>query len=286
MLTVTCVEYITQLESEIANKVTENGDLRAQNRALIDENKRLSDLTRMLLSSPSFSDFLERLSNNPAQIPQPAQMEQRQDARQNSKDVNPYAAQHMQRQQIGMTMMPEQNMDFSMLGGVDADAYNYQPQVYAVLETPEPKLDASVLSGKTSNFVGESFESEDSKVEMPVIERFVIAEEKPTAPQVAETPVVVDEEFENDPDFALYHDSSIAPANAEEEVTVGSDTEDLSQDADIFGGVTSEKTLARYELVDATSEEESAARSMARFERMAANLEAVCTRLELLTADL
>lgn len=239
----------------------------------------------MLLSSPSFSDFLERLSSNPAQISQPApQMEQRQDARQPPKDVSTYGAQHLQRQQIDMAMMPEQSMDFSMLGGVDADAYNYQPQVYAVLETPEPQIDVSVLSGKTSNFVGKSFESDDEKVDMPVIARPV--EEKPTAPKVSETPVVVDEDFENDPEFALYHNSSAAPVRAEEDAAVILDTEDLSQLDDIFGGVGSEKTLARYELVDATTEEEAAARSMDHFERLAANLESVCTRLEILTADI
>ncbi|KUI61786.1 hypothetical protein VP1G_08940 [Cytospora mali] len=281
-------EYITQLESEIANKVTENGDLRAQNRALVDENKRLSDLTRMLLSSPSFSDFLERLSSNPAQISQSApQVDQRQDARQPPKDVSPYANQHIQRQQIGMTMMPEQNMDFSMLGGVDADTYNYQPQVYAVFETPEPQIDASALSGKTSNFVGESFEAEIEKVDMPVIVRPVIAEEKSTAPKAPETPVAVDDDFENDPDFALYHNSSVAPASSqEEEAVVEPEAEDASHLDDLFGGVGSEKTLARFELIDATLEEEAAARSMARFERLAASLEAVCSRLEILTADI
>ncbi|KUI73612.1 hypothetical protein VM1G_09213 [Cytospora mali] len=281
-------EYITQLESEIANKVTENGDLRAQNRALVDENKRLSDLTRMLLSSPSFSDFLERLSSNPAQISQSApQVEQRQDARQPPKDVSPYASQHMQRQQIGMTMMPEQNMDFSMLGGVDADTYNYQPQVYAVLETPEPQIDVSALSGKNSNFVGDYFEAEIEKVDMPVIVRPVVAEEKSTAPKAPEIPVAVDDDFENDPDFALYHNSSVAPASfKEEEAVVKPEAEDASHLDDLFGGVGSEKTLARFELIDATLEEEAAARSMACFETLAASLEAVCSRLEILTADI
>ncbi|KAG6360705.1 hypothetical protein INS49_011770 [Diaporthe citri] len=278
-------EYITQLESEIAGKVTENGDLRAQNRALIDENKRLSDLTRMLLSSPSFSDFLERLSTNPAPASQPApQVDQRQDARQAPKDVNPYAAhQQVQRQQIGLAMLPEQNMDFAMVG-VDADAYSYQPQVYAVLETPEPLIDASVLAGKSTNFVGETFESEhDEKVEMPVIERPMAVEEKLSAPKAPESPVVVDEQFENDPDFALYHGSS-ATVSSEEKTVAELDLGGLVQH-DLFGGVESEKMLARYELVDATEEEEAAARAMARFQRLSDSMEHVCARLELLTAD-
>lgn len=280
-------EYITQLEAEIAGKVTENGDLRAQNRALIDENKRLSDLTRMLLSSPSFSDFLERLSTNPAPASQPApQVDQRQDARQAPKDVNPYAAhQQVQRQQIGLAMLPEQNMDFSMVG-VDAEAYSYQPQVYAVLETPEPLIDASVLAGKSSNFVGETFESEhDEKLDMPVIERPMVAEEKLSAPRSLELPLVVDEQFENDPDFALYHDSSASVSSEEEKPAVELDLGGLVQH-DLFGGVESEKMLARYELVDASEEEEVAARAMARFQRLSESMEQVCARLELLTADI
>ncbi|POS74007.1 hypothetical protein DHEL01_v207595 [Diaporthe helianthi] len=278
-------EYITQLEAEIAGKVTENGDLRAQNRALIDENKRLSDLTRMLLSSPSFSDFLERLSTNPAAASQPApQVDQRQEARQAPKDVNPYAAhQQVQRQQIGLTMLPEQNLEFSMVG-VDAEAYNYQPQVYAVLETPEPVIDVSVLAGKSSNFVGEDFNSEhDEKIGMPLVERPMVAEEKPSAPKAPQSPVIVDEQFENDPEYALYHGSSAAAYSGDR-----TDSElDLGGlvPHDLFGGVETEKMLARYELIDADEEEENAARAMARFQMLSESLENTCSRLQMLTAD-
>ena len=263
MIKLTLVEYITQLEAEIANKVTENGTLRAQNRALIDENKRLSDLTRMLLSSPSFSDFLDRLSSNPQQQPQaPAQ-----DTRQVPKDVNPYAAQQqLQQQQIGLAVIPEQTMDFSMLNMDTSDGF-YQPQVFTVLETPEPALDASVLSGKSKDIVEEQFESE--KVEMPVIERPV------EVPTPVATPV--DEEFENDPAFALYHDTPATETKAPVEL----DTEGLSN-VDIFGGIEPEKVLARYELVDATEEDAAAAIAMARVQRISANLESVMSRLEML----
>lgn len=272
-------EYITQLESEIAGKVTENGDLRAQNRALIDENKRLSDLTRMLLSSPSFSDFLDRLSSNPAQIPQTQaapQVEQRQEPRQ-PKDVNPYGGQ----QQIGMAMIPEQAMDFSMLS-LDTDAFNFQPQVYSVIETPDvPALDASVLSGKTSNFVGEHFDSEDEKIEMPVIQRPAPVEEKVIAPAA---PVIVDEEFENDPDYALYHGTAATSPAVESKELVELDTDSLSH-VEIFGGVEAEKVLARYELVDATEEEATAAIAMARVQQISSRLDSICSRLEMLTVD-
>lgn len=274
-------EYITQLEAEIANKVTENGDLRAENRALVDENKRLTDLTRMLLSSPSFSDFLDRLSTNPNMIPQPQaqpQQSQQQEQRQMPKDVNPYAAQNqMQHQQIGLAMVPEQSVDFSLLNMDAMDStFSFQPQVFAVLETPEPVLDIAMLTGKTNNFVGEQFESsEEDKVEMPVIDH---------APATAfderkQQPAPINDEFENDPAFALYHESA-APVETANPVEL--DIEALSE-VDIFGGIEPEKAFARYELVNSTDEEALADLAMARIQRINANLESVAARLELLT---
>jgi hypothetical protein len=278
-------EYITQLESEIANKVTENGDLRAQNRALIEENKRLSDLTRMLLSSPSFSDFLDQLSVNPQQLPpapQPVQQQQQPEPRQLPKDINPYAQQH---QRIGVAMIPHQQVDYNMLGLDTGDVF-YQPQVYAVLETPEPPpIDVSQLSGKTSNFVGQFDASEDEKVEMPLIERPAapVVEKKDTEEE-ATAAAPVDNEFENDPAFALYHESPATETTAIRPA-VELDTEGLSN-VDIFGGIEPEKAFARYELVDATEEDAAATFAMARVQRISASLESVMARLEALTVQL
>ncbi|KAH8843904.1 hypothetical protein MCOR27_000198 [Pyricularia oryzae] len=275
-------EYITQLESEIANKVTENGDLRTQNRALMEENKRLQDLTRMLLSSPSFSDFLDRLSTNPASVPQtsaPApQVEQRQEARQLPKDVNPYAAQQ-QRQQIGMAMIPEQNMDFSMLTlDTDTSGFNFQPQVYAVLETPEiilpPSVDTAALSGKESNFIGQHFDSEDDKVEVSSIIRHELTEEEKL--EAPATPVIVDHEFDDEPMFALYNDS---PVSAESTEPLDTNLDDLVE-VDIFGGIETDKALARYELVDAADEEKQAVLAELRYARLTARLDAMMEQLE------
>ncbi|KAF9871132.1 bZIP transcription factor [Colletotrichum karsti] len=269
-------EYITQLEAEIANKVTENGDLRAHNRALADENKRLQDLTRMLLSSPSFSNFLDHMSTNPQAVQQQApvvKMERQPEQRQVPKDVNPYNNQQQQ-QQIGMAMIPEQNMDFGMLSMDNAD-FSYQPQVFTV-ETPEipVTIDAEVLSGKSSNFVGEQFESDDEKIELPAIEA-----PKVLAPEVSfQAPAeeeVFDDDFENDPEFALYH-SVPAPAT---EGPIELDTDAFSH-VEIFGGVESEKVLARYELVDASEEEQNACVAMAKVERISASLEPIMARLE------
>lgn len=279
-------EYITQLESEIATKVTENGDLRAHNRALQDENKRLQDLTRMLLSSPSFSDFLDRLSANPGQLPQAPQptpqAEQRPESRQMPKDVNPYATQQ-HRQQIGMAMIPEQTMDFSGLAlDTDIAGFNFQPQVYAVMETPEivlpSPIDPSVLSGKTSNFIGETFESDDKKIDAPIITRpDLFEEEKLDAPATPVTPVLSDPEFENDPAFALYNDSPAVSVSSAEPIEVNLDG---LANVDIFGGVETEKALARYELVDAADEEAQDALAIYRVERMTARLDSMMEQLE------
>jgi len=273
-------EYISQLESEIANKVAENGDLRAQNRALMDENKLLSDLTRMLLSSPSFSNFLEHLSQTPQALPQAPEPQRQEPARQLPKDINPYAAQRqVNQQQIGMAMIPEQNMDFSMMT-MDApapiDSFNYQPQVF-VVETPEPvnPIDTSALSGKTSNFVLPEAEDEDEKELAPVLEY----QEKATVPEVPEVapPEEADEEFENDPAFELYRSSTPVSKTERVEIKLSEETED------IFGGIEAEKAFARIELVDPTEAEEKAAaeeRAVLRFERICARIDAVSSRLE------
>ncbi|TGO46379.1 hypothetical protein BOTNAR_0592g00060 [Botryotinia narcissicola] len=205
------------LAREIAVKVYENMDLKSQNRALLEENTRLSDLTRMLLSSPAFSGFLDSLSSNPAtqQAPPPQQQVpiQHEQPRQVRKDVNPYGAQQQMQQQqqqhIGMVMIPEQAMDFAMLD-INADGFGYQPQVYSVLSIPETVIDSSILSGKSSNLV-DSLQSEDEKAELPIVERQPVHELAPSA--IVEE--VVDEEFDADPAFALFAEdtsSTIAPS--------------------------------------------------------------------------
>lgn len=272
-------EYITQLESEIAAKVNENGELKVQNRALLEENKRLQELTRMLLSSSSFSTFLDDLSTNPAALPQTSQQikveepQQAQQQRQLPKDINAFGAQPSQ-QQIGMAMIPEQTMDFSMLS-LDNN-FNFQPQVF-VVDTPEipAPIDTAALSGKTSNFVEETFETEE-KMDVPVIERPV---EMPVDEVSNSAPL--DEDFESDLDFALFHSK---PA------TVCDPAKDHGPDTlapvDIFGGINSEKALSRIELVDATEEEAAAAIAIARVQHISDNIESVISRLELLTMDL
>lgn len=238
-----------------------------RNRALADENKRLSDLTRMLLSSPSFSDLLNQMSTNPAPAPAEPPV-QAQEQRQPPKDVNPYSAARGQgqQQQIGMAMIPEQSVDFSTLN-LEGEQGFLQPQVFA-MEAPEMTgIDTTVLSGKPSNFVGEPLEEEE-KVQMPVVERPAEKE----LPAVSAPPV--DPAFEADPAFELYHESSSAHPVEEEPPA-----ED-AWERDVFGGIRAEKVLARYELVDAAEEEQSAIVAMERVARMCERLEGTRLRIE------
>ena len=231
----------------------------------------------MLLSSPSFSTFLDHLSSNPQAAPQQLQQQQmpikaepqqqQQQAQQAPKDANPYGAQQAQ-QQIGMAMIPEQSMDFSMLN-IGADAFNFQPQVFAVIETPEvpATISSEILSGKTSNFVGETLESDDDKLDLPALDApKALAPEAPV--RAAEPEEACDDEFENDPGFALYHTSSTTPVSSEPEAL------------DVFGGLEPEKVLARYQLVDASEAEGDALVAMARVQRLSAALDHVHDRLE------
>ncbi|KAI1266386.1 hypothetical protein F5Y18DRAFT_383463 [Xylariaceae sp. FL1019] len=272
-------EYIGQLESEIAGKVTENSELRAQNRALMDENRRLTDLTRMLLASDSFSDFLDHLSRNPTVPAAQPRVEQRQPEPQRApKDVNAYnGTSQNQHQQIGMVMMPEQTMDFSMLN-LNNDVFNYQPQVFAVLETPEPPvIDTDTLRGKSSNFVGQSSMEESDKADAPVFEA-------PIAPvleksQSSETPAAVETVAAKKPanlDADIFDDEGIS---APSPTPIELDTEVLNTES-LFGGLESEKALARYELTEASEEEATTIVALRRIERLTASIESTITRLE------
>lgn len=236
----------------------------------MEENARLTDLTRMLLSSPSFSGFLDSLTPNMAaqQTPTTVAAQRPAETRQVPKDVNPYAAQQMQDQQVSMDQSPS----FNGLPMIDINgdgSYGYQPQVFSVLSLPEVTIDASVLSGKTSNFVEQSFESDDEKVEMPVIERIPAKAEQAAVSE----PIVADEEFDSDPAFALYTQAPVPTPQTPTDLDFVS----------LFGGIDSEKVFARYELVTRTPDDTISALGMARVERLFASLDAVAARLEAMT---
>ena len=225
----------------------------------------------MLLSSPSFSGFLDNLSQNPAAQQQPAaptpapvqQVETRQ-----RKDINPYAAQQqMQQQQIGMAMIPEHAMDFSMLDLNSDGAFSYQPQVFSVLSMPETSLDAETLSGKGPAFT--PLASDDEKVELPTVERAPIAE-----PATVEEVEIVDEELEAE--FALFATAPKATTPAPVELDITS----------LLAGITIEKPCQYEVVVESEEDVATADAAMKKVERMCASLEGMTERLRALTMDL
>ncbi|KAL8810019.1 MAG: hypothetical protein Q9223_003739 [Gallowayella weberi] len=178
-------EYIGQLEGEIAAKTAEAEDLLAKNSALMAENTRLTDLTRMLLESPAFSTFLDQMSGTDKQTSTETQEEpapKTEEPHQNApKDVNPHQASpqiHSEQSdaQVGLAMMPETyiNLNAGNTGWVEnMDFGLYDAQVYAVTSMPEgpavDHFDPGSLSGKFSSFL-EPFVSERCKQDAPVIE--------------------------------------------------------------------------------------------------------------------
>lgn len=281
------IEYIGQLEAEIASKITENGLLRSQNEVLMNENKRLIDLSKMLLASPSFSSFLDALSSNPASIPptQP-QIEQRQpEPTQVPKDPNPYNSINSgQQQQIGMVMIPEQSLDFSMMDMNPGGPFSYQPRVFAVLETPElPEIDTNTLIGKSSNFVGESPTSDGDKTDAPSLEAPVPSSiDKPQSPDVSAEPPAA-EKVAADLDSDIFDDDEHSTPSSSCPLEL--DTNGFSA-VDVFGGIEPEKAFSRYELVDSSQEEKVACMALRRVERLAASLAATFSALERLDTDL
>lgn len=285
------LEYIGQLEGEVAVKTNEANELRMQNRALFEENARLTDLTRMLLSSPHFSSFLNDFSLNGIPSSQPQQQQQVQPAvvsqpqmqQNHQKDVNPArVAQDFQMQQnpqVGMVMVPEQSvnvptMDMNPSGwnsGIDMNFTN--APVFAVFEVPEPVIDTGVLCGKSSNFVGSEV-LETSKDEVPSLERPPVSEAPKEKTNVG-TPNPDVEIDESDPAFALFLDSPPASQSSSPEKV-----------QNLFDGVESEKVLSTFELVVEDESTEVSAVTMRRFERLCHSMEAAFQRVSMVTAHL
>jgi len=240
----------------------------------------------MLLSSPSFSSFLDQLSSNPALLPQASATETQQQVqpeptaapRQMPKDVNPNSfragSSQQSQQQIGLAMIPEQSLDLSSLGlGNDSllnTGFSFTPQVFtAVIETPDL---AEVLGGKSSNFVGPVDEETDlySEDDGKVAFSSPFDDEK-----TVEVPAPVVAPTEVDDGSDLFDD-------VEEEEAVAAPAQAA------FRGITSEKPTAdRIQLTvaeDKPAVEENADvvadKAMRRVERMVSRLENLTRRFE------
>ncbi|KIX07278.1 uncharacterized protein Z518_01931 [Rhinocladiella mackenziei CBS 650.93] len=252
-------EYIGQLEGEVAAKSQEANDLRVQNQQLREENNRLTDLTRMLLSSQAFSGFLQELSQSGASAPNTQNNSQTQKPAPNQpqptrKDIGAHeAANQMQLQQpqVGMALIPEVPVDLSTLqssnGWMTALPTN-DFQVYAVTELPEPPiLDLESLSGKSKSNSSASSSSKDTPRLPEVANEFANTQDEPNVPQVDES-VSLDRGA-----FALYFDAP-APVCEESSSLVGS------------------KGAAK-------NEELSNEERMTRLEKMCSELDELCKRL-------
>ena len=172
-------EYIGQLEGELAQKAQEADDLRIKNQELMAENKRLNDLTQMLLSSSSFSSFLSEIGQPSSfaskPVPttdQPVKTESH-DAGSSQSVSEQSLNQHHLNTQVGMTFVPESQLSYGNFSNQDNslvdenDTSLYDAQIFAVTSIPEGpsvnELTASALSGKPSK--------ESSSLSAPTMEK-------------------------------------------------------------------------------------------------------------------
>ncbi|KAB5583570.1 hypothetical protein GE09DRAFT_305083 [Coniochaeta sp. 2T2.1] len=301
-------EMIVDLEAVNQNLTRENDQLKLEKEKLISDNQNLRKFVEHMIKTPYFANYLEasvlNLGSQQTPIaasPQVAQSRGRQQSQQFSG--LPMIAEQNQTLQLADVLtddalFPDESMnDFSMpmlstqnSNEFDMFSSNENTQIFAVLDTPMPSIDISTLSGKTSNFVGqqEEFDSHDEKVEIPPIEKCPthVSVARPVVVEKVETTSAVDEDFDNDPAFALYHQTSEPAESVSADKPVAElDIDGLSH-VDLFGGIELEKVFERYELVDASEEEVGAALAMERVQRISSAVESVMARLELLTIDL
>ncbi len=267
-----------------------------KNEELVAENTRLTDLTRMLLSSPAFSTFLNDLSGTgaPASMPEISRLQaqtpiSRSQSAAPRKDVNP--SQSTANTHVGMTMIPEENAfqfnaaESANNGWTDSNMDFrglYDAQVYAVTEVPQgPAVDSmsfAMLHGKASNFVG-SYSSYGSKDEPTEIEPMPVSAEKVVMPEIDERRSQDVDIDVSDPAFALFIDQ---PCTSSKPAAV--EPEDC-----IFGEIELEKAFGRLELViaeDPTESQEVSSATIERFERLCSRLDAASSRVAAITSHL
>ena len=263
------------------------------------ENTRLSDLTRMLLSSPAFSTFLSDLSGNGVALPSSSSLVSQPSTVMagptptTRKDVNPHqvikreAENRQEVAQIGMTLVPETNIDYGALesasnpwveGAMDFGLYD--AQVFAITELPQgPAVDRitpAILSGK-STYSATSFVDDDDnepKHELPSVERRPIPGKTESVQQVERGRE--DIEFdESDPAFTLFANCSSPTASTTTNVELP-----------LFGNIDSDKAFSRLELVIDQHEDyglgEVSIATMHSFERLCSRLEAASNRIDAL----
>ena len=254
---------------------------------LEDENGQLNNLTRMLLASPAFSEWVkdagtEAMSSSSG-APYAPVVKTESTPLPSQRDVNAHdpAAQNAQAGQpdptyVGMTMIPEHPTELSIFeANTNAwantlDFSLFDTPVYAVTSLPEgPMIEQFVPS---SNFE-KGTESAlplpggDFKMDAPLIEPMPESADIAKTPEVA-TSAAEDVDFdESDPAFALYADcppTTASPAGSLEQP--------------ILGNVELEKAFGRLELIvetDLTISCDTNSATLERFERLCASVEAL-----------
>lgn len=261
---------------------------------------RLTDLSKMLLSSPAFSTFLNDLSANGVPgLPQAIanqqqrslaqQMQQQQQQPQQQapkpqppKDLDPHQSrlllQQQQQRQQAQASVASQEMDFSNLDangswGVGMD-FGFDAQVFQVTELPSPEqfleapVDTSLLSGKPL-YTPSGF-GHELKPEAPVVE--TIAEFKAAMKSVEDESVEFDA---TNPAYALFADDVSLPSK-----------ETTSNTESIFGAVAVDKVFARIELVvssESSSDGDLSTTDMVRVAALRSQLEELSARLAAFT---
>ncbi|KAL4909928.1 hypothetical protein BDW74DRAFT_165247 [Aspergillus multicolor] len=282
-------EYIGQLENEVAQRTNEAQELRQQNRALCDENARLTDFVRQLLSSPSFAHYLDEqpnvsgLANNqmplshlPQQPQHPAISQPAMQQATPAKEPTPNHVQQgyqMQQQnsQMGMMMVPSQGIDVSTMNMNNAgwnSGIDFNPSMFAVLEVPQPPaVDAAALSGKSFGLDGASFARASSHKDTPSIpcSPYTKASGEELSTDAGDMNVEVDE---SDPILALFADQ---PKRSGSEIA----------QEPVFDGIESDKSAA-FELV---VENDSKTVEL-RFAHLCNSMEDAFQRVSMLTAHL
>lgn len=281
-------EYIGQLEGEVAMKVNEANELRAQNRLLMEENARSRAFIERLLRHQAFTPFLEELSRDESlQIKAPMTNMSTSSAAVSTAPAPAFQPQfnamsQPENPQVSMTMAPEPQIDFAMLNLNNSNnanpnwnvnnGFNFQqPVAFVVTELPEGPsnpLDTQAMSGKGYSAI---FNAEDDvsveeiKADYPVIKNPVQSTQPTVAP--------VDEAEEQDDEYELYYSSPPCTTAA---------SAPLEEQEVLF--TNPEKVFAHYSLV--LSDEANEARLAERLERKIAAMNTVMQRISDITSML
>ncbi|EEQ27124.1 hypothetical protein McanMca71_005310 [Microsporum canis] len=288
-------EYIGQLEGEVAAKTNEANELRLRNDALTQENARLTDFTRMLLSSSHFAPFLDELSTNGLPPNLGAQPQTQAPALQLASQptvTKQEGIEHLTQDvsvpnlQTGLPAIPEQGFDFASIdlndqgwnSGIDFNFTN--PSVFAVLDVPVPSPDTGFIIGKSSNRVG-PLPSDEAKDAIPSIDAVpfgVRVTEAPTE-EVSTSIAPADLDIDvNDPSFALFLDQppTSTPQPSSDDVFTGTRPANISSKLDL---------VVEGSTPDSTSNDVSPT-AKREFERLCSSIEASFCYISQLTAHL